>query len=50
MKQAAYLSKNENELNDILASIKTSDEYSRESSVLLHVKTNMLTRSEVEDI
>jgi hypothetical protein len=50
MKQAAYLSKNENELNDILASIKTSDEYSRASSILLHAKTNMLTRSEAEDI
>lgn len=50
MKQAAYLAKNENELNDILASIKTSDEYSRASSILLHAKTNMLTRSEAEDI
>jgi len=50
VKQAAYSTKNENEFKDILAKIKTSDEYSTASSVLLHVKTNMLTRSEAEDI
>jgi hypothetical protein len=50
VKQAAYSTKNENEFKDILAKIKTSDEYSTASSILLHAKTNMLTRSEAEDI